>query len=202
MKNVNYVISGVLAVAVIILFIMQFSGKKEAGHAPVSFASGDSSVSTLPIAYVNLDSLLMNYNFSKDLNEQITKKSETARANLTQRGRSLEAQLNDFQHKLQNNGFLTQQRAEDEHQRLLKEQANYEELQKRLYEELNEEQYNINLQLRDTIFNLLKEYNADRKYQVIFANTGGDNILIANDAYDITNEVVVFLNKHYSSSSK
>ena len=29
MKNINYVINGVLAVAVIILFVMQFSSKKE-----------------------------------------------------------------------------------------------------------------------------------------------------------------------------
>ena len=29
MKNINYVINGVLAVAVVILFIMQFSDKKE-----------------------------------------------------------------------------------------------------------------------------------------------------------------------------
>lgn len=28
MKNINYVINGVLAVAVIILFVMQFSSKK------------------------------------------------------------------------------------------------------------------------------------------------------------------------------
>ena len=29
MKNINYVINGVLAVAVVILYIMQFSGKKD-----------------------------------------------------------------------------------------------------------------------------------------------------------------------------
>ncbi len=34
MKNINYVINGVLAVAVIILFVMQFSSKKESTVAP------------------------------------------------------------------------------------------------------------------------------------------------------------------------
>ena len=34
MKNINYVINGVLAVAVVILFVMQFSGKKESTVAP------------------------------------------------------------------------------------------------------------------------------------------------------------------------
>lgn len=202
MKNVNYVISGVLAVAVIILFIMQFSGKKDSGSKSVMVASGDSSVATLPIAYVNLDSVLVNYNFSKDLNEQITRKSESARANLTQKGRTLESQLRDFQHKLQNGGFLTQQRAEEEHQRLLKEQENYQVLENRLSNELMEEQMKINKQLSDTIFTLLKRYNEDKKYQVIFANIANDNILLANEAYDITTEIIEFLNKNYSSAAK
>ena len=202
MKSVNYVISGVLAVAVIILYIMQFSGKQESSPTSVRAASGDTTIATLPIAYVNLDSLLLNYNFSKDLNEQIARKSETARANLTQKGRALESQLKDFQHKLNNNGFLTQERAEQEHQRLLKEQENYQMLENRLSQELMEEQMKVSAQLTETILELLTKFNADRKYEVIFANSSRDNILLATDAYDITVEVVEFLNKNYSSSAK
>lgn len=40
MKNINYVINGVLAVAVVILYIMQFSGKKESSVTRTSKASG------------------------------------------------------------------------------------------------------------------------------------------------------------------
>ena len=61
MKNINYVINGVLAVAVIILFIMQFSGKKES-EVTRTFTSGEDTTGILPIAYVNVDSLLQNYN--------------------------------------------------------------------------------------------------------------------------------------------
>ena len=67
MKNINYVINGVLAVAVIILFVMQFSGKKESTVTPAFTTEGDST-NLLPVAYVNVDSLLSNYNYSKDLN--------------------------------------------------------------------------------------------------------------------------------------
>lgn len=74
MKNINYVINGVLAVAVVILFIMQFSDKKES-TVTKTFASGEGdSINLLPIAYVNVDSLLLNYNYFKDLNEQLLKK--------------------------------------------------------------------------------------------------------------------------------
>ena len=66
MKNINYVINGVLAVAVIILFIMQLSDKKESTVAPAYSAEGEVSTNVLPVAYVNVDSLLQNYNYSKD----------------------------------------------------------------------------------------------------------------------------------------
>ena len=52
MKNINYVINGVLAVAVIILFVMQFSSKKESTVAPAFTTEGDST-NLLPVAYVN-----------------------------------------------------------------------------------------------------------------------------------------------------
>ena len=73
MKNINYVINGVLAVAVVILYIMQFSGKKESSVTR-TFASAGDTTALLPIAYVNVDSLLLNYNYSKDLNEIILNK--------------------------------------------------------------------------------------------------------------------------------
>ena len=84
MKNINYVINGVLAVAVIILFVMQFSSKKESTVAPAFTTEGDST-NLLPVAYVNVDSLLSNYNYSKDLNERILKMQEDYRLDMTQR---------------------------------------------------------------------------------------------------------------------
>ena len=72
-----------------------------------------------------------------------------------------------------------------------------EELQKldaQLTEELMIEQQNISLQLRDSINNILKVYNADNRYQLIISNTSGDNLLYADEAYNITNDVVELLN--------
>lgn len=95
MKNINYVINGVLAVAVIILFVMQFSSKKESTVAPAFTTEGDST-NLLPVAYVNVDSLLSNYNYSKDLNERILKMQEDYRLDMTQRSNALRTELNDF----------------------------------------------------------------------------------------------------------
>ena len=201
MKNINYVINGVLAVAIVILFIMQFSGKKET-NVTRTFAPAGDTTSLLPIAYVNVDSLLLNYNYSKDLNEIILKKQENSRANITQKARSLQSEMQDFQRKVENNAFLTRERAEQEQQRLLKKQEELQTLDNRLAQELMQEQEKLNEQLRDTVVSQLKTFNKDRGYQVVFSNTVGDNILLAGDAYDITTELLEYLNKSYSSPSK
>ena len=139
MKNVNYVINGVLAVAVVILFVMQFSNKKET-NVSRTFTTDSTSTGVLPIAYVNVDSLLLNYNYSKDLNERILKRQEDSRANITQKARALQSEMQDFQRKVENNAFLTRERAEQEQRRLLTKQEELQNLDNQLANELMQEQ--------------------------------------------------------------
>ena len=105
MKN-NYIVSGVLAVALILLYILHFTSKPQSNQEQVKyeFAAGDSSIS-LPIAYINVDSLLMNYNFATDLNEALMRKEESSRASLTQKERQVQTAYQDFQRKIENNAF-------------------------------------------------------------------------------------------------
>ena len=201
MKNINYIINGVLALAVVILFVLQFTGKKESGVTK-TFTAEESASGLLPIAYVNVDSLLLNYNYSKDLNEIIIKKQENSRASVNQKLRALQVEMQDFQRKVENNAFLTRERAEQEQNRLVKKQQELQDFDSRLAQELVAEQQRLNEQLRDTLVSQLKVYNKDKGYQVILSNTMGDNILLAGDSYDITQEVIEYLNKNYAPASK
>ena len=201
MKNINYIINGVLALAVVILFVLQFTGKKESGVTK-TFTAEESASGLLPIAYVNVDSLLLNYNYSKDLNEIIIKKQENSRASVNQKLRSLQTEMQDFQRKVENNAFLTRERAEQEQARWMKKQQELQDFDNRLAQELVSEQQRLNEQLRDTLVSQLRVYNKDKGYQVILSNTMGDNILLAGDAYDITKEVIEYLNKNYAPASK
>ncbi len=201
MKNINYIINGVLALAVVILFVLQFTGKKESGVTR-TFTAEENASGLLPIAYVNVDSLLLNYNYSKDLNEIIIKKQENSRASVNQKLRALQVEMQDFQRKVENNAFLTRERAEQEQNRLVKKQQELQDFDSRLAQELVAEQQRLNEQLRDTLVSQLKVYNKDKGYQVILSNTMGDNILLAGDAYDITKEVIEYLNKNYAPASK
>ncbi len=202
-NNSAYIIGGVLAVAIIILYVLHFtSGSSKNSISAKTFdeLSNDSSF-TLPIAYVNIDSLLINYNFAKDLNEALMRTEENSRASLVQKERQLNSSAQEFQRKLQNNAFLSQERAEQEQQRLMKMQQEYQEMAERLSHEFAIEQDKLNFEMEDTIKVQLKEFNKSHGYQIIISNRGTSNILLASDKYNITKEVTEYLNRRYGPAT-
>lgn len=197
-EKVHYVIEAVLAVAVIILFILQFSDHGKSAPAAVT---SDSSVagSTMPIAFIDVDSLMSNYTYSIDLNEQMTKKFENSHANLTEKLRKLQSEVADFQRKVDTGSFLSRERLEAEQQRLMKKDRDLQELQAQMSQELSEEQLRMNVELRRTVISQLREFNKGKGYQIVYGKLN-DNILYADDSYNITGEVIEYLNRQHASS--
>lgn len=111
----------------------------------------------------------------------------------------MQTEVQEFYRKMENNAFLTRERAQQEQERLMKKEQELKDLDAKLSQDLLVERQKLNEQLRDTVVSKLKVYNKDKGYQVIFSNTAEDNILLAGDAYDITNELIDLLNKSYSS---
>lgn len=200
MKNSTlYIVSGVLAIAIIILYILHFTSKPSANGVTgknLSVLLSDSSV-TLPVAYVNVDSLLMNYNFAKDLNESLLRKQESTRATLNQKEGQIRTAAADFERKMRNNAFLSTERAQQEQNRIMQMDQEYQQLAERLAQEFMLEQEKLNIQMEDTIKARMKEFNLGRNYEIIFNNRTTSTILFADDKYDITSEVVDFLNSKY-----
>lgn len=157
----------------------------------------------LPIAIVNTDTLLNNYFMAIEANETLMTKQEDARLELNQRASGLEKEMIDFQRKVENNAFLSRERAEAEQRRLLNKQQELQNLEQQKTQELMLEQQTVSLQLRDSINAAIKVINADGKYHLIITNSMlNDNILFAAPEYDITMEVLELLNSRYESIEK
>ena len=118
-----------------------------------------------------------------------------------EKAKKLDADAKEFQRKLENNGFATRERAEQEQMRLMKQQQELQALQQKLSDELASENQKNSLQLRDSINSFLKIYNQNKGYDLIISNTGFDNLLYANPAYNITQEIIDGLNARYTPSS-
>lgn len=198
MEKRSIIINSVFAVCIIVLFVLHFTDKHKGGDAFL-VPTSDSTIRyvRLPIAYVNVDTLLQHYNYSKELNETLTRKQENARATLSQKARQFESEMAEFQRKYENNAFLSEQSFKSQQQRLQKKQVDLQRLEEQLTQQLLEDQQLMNQQLRDTIYSFLARYNKAKKFQVILSNTMNDNILLSDPVYNITNEVVEALNKEY-----
>jgi outer membrane protein len=151
----------------------------------------------MKIAYVEVDSLMSQYNFCKDFNEILNKKSNNIRATLNNKARTLQTAAAQFQAKVQQNAY-TREQAEQVQASLAKQQQDLQALNDRLTQEFEAEQMKYNKEMRDSIQNFLKQYNKTKKYDLILSKAG-DNLLLANPIYDITKDVVSGLNKRYKA---
>ena len=165
-------------------------------------ANSDSlSTGNLKIAYVEVDSLMTQYEFCKEKSLDLQKKSNNARNTLNQKGQQLQNAAANFQQKLNNNAFTSREQAESQQAAIQRQQQSLQELQARLENELANETAKFNEDLRDSLMNFLDAYNKDKKYDLILTKQG-DNILYAAKRFDITNDVINGLNKHYKSTLK
>ena len=199
MKNLSLIFNAILAIAVIVLFVLVLGNK--ASNTTVQSAQGKGIITKgkLPIAYINIDSLLLHYQFAKEANESLIKKQEDSRLTINTKARQLQAEMGEFQHKLENNAFLSRERAEQEQARLQKKQQDLQVLDGDLSKQLVQVQQKMSEQLRDTINSFMKSFNKDHKYEMIISNTSSDNILYADKSYDITAEVTKLLNERYEA---
>ena len=199
MKKTKYILKGFLMLVMAFMFTQCADNKNanEGNATPASaLASGE-----LKIAYVEIDSLLTKYRFWNDLNEMMIQKEENIRTTLNEKAKELEQEMREFQRKLENNGFASRERAEQENLRIAQKQRDLQQLQEKLANELQTENQKNSLQLRDSINSFLKIYNKDKGYSLIFSNTGFDNLLYADKAFNITEEIVEGLNARYTPSA-
>ena len=150
----------------------------------------------LKIAYVELDTLMSQYQLYKDYSEVLTRKGSNIQKTLAQKQRALESHAASVQKKYESNEFTTRDEVERAQASIQKEQNDLAELADRLQNEFAMEQARINEEARDSIQSFLKRYNKSKKYDYVMVKAG-DNLLIANPKYNITNDIVKGLNKRY-----
>ena len=105
MNKIQIAINCVLIAAVAALFVLFFTAKPKT--AKIDAAQAIAAGEQLPVAYLNLDSVLLNYTFAIEANDKLMSKQEDARLKLNTRANTLQRELADFQRKVENNAFFT-----------------------------------------------------------------------------------------------
>lgn len=160
---------------------------------------GETTPAELKIAYVEVDSIMTQYQFCKDYTQILTKKGQNIENTIQKKGEALQSAITNFQQKLQQNTY-TREQAESIQMNLQKQDADLRTLQQRLATEFQTEQDKFNVALRDSIKNYLAKYNKEKKYSIILSKQG-ENLLYADKTYDITAEIIEGLNKAYKPAN-
>ena len=199
-EKIHYAIEAALVIAVIILFTLQFSsGNKKDADTRIVVSDTLNASEIMPIAYIDIDSLASTYSYSIELNDRIARKFESSQLSLAEKARKFQSEADDFQRKIEMKIFATQERMDAEQQRLIKLHEDLQLLENRLTQELEQERFVLHEEFRNTIILQVAEFNKDKGYQIILSKTN-DNILFSSDVYDITAEVIEYLNLQYAKS--
>ena len=193
MKNTSLVLTGILFLAVSVSLLLS-CGNKSNGSGKVG-ANDENASSGLKIAFIKVDSLVVNYDFAQEMHDGFTKQQESYTKEYGEKRSRFEAQAQTFQEKVQRGGFLTQETAMQERDRLMGEEQQITKLDQELSAKLSQIQADNNKQLLDSIMNYLKTFNKDKKYNYIF---NAAEVLIGDESHNITKEVLVGLNARYS----
>ncbi len=185
-----YIANAVSLVAIVVLFILFFSSKKSESEVPVQAEQP----AALSIAYVRMDSLLLNYNEYKAMSEELLKQEESARATLNQKATELQRDMEDFQMKIENRAFLTEERARSAQDKIVKKQRKLQELNAKMEQDLLLKQKQMNDKLAATVDSVINKYNQEKGFTFILSTAGSDNILYGEKSLNVTKEVLDLLN--------
>jgi outer membrane protein len=195
-KNLSLILNGILAVAVIYLYVLHFSGGSPAETEETAVVATTGGMPK--IAYVNSDSLLEYYDFFQDKRTELEAKAQKLQADYETRAKGLQSEITSFQ---RNAGTMTMNQARAIEEDLVKKQQNLAQYQQNLSSELMQEEAKVNEELYEKVAEYLEEYGEEQNFKVVLTYTKNSGVLYADDSLDITRVVVDKLNERYNQGN-
>lgn len=192
-NQLSIILNVVLLIAVAILYYLHFS-------SPSSVASvGSSPVAAgQQVVYINTDSLIMNYGFVTDLQKDLNTRRENAERQLGLKEQQFQQEAVGFQ-KRASAGLMSELEMKNTQNALLQKEQQLRGEQQNLSQGLVDMERQMSAQWLDSAINYLRDYNKGKNFQYILGYTKGGGILLANDKFDITQEVLKGLNDRYKA---
>ncbi len=207
MKKGSLIFNIVLAIAVIALFILHFTDRNDTcSNTPAGDAAANStekvSIPEGSIVYIQLDSLVSQYDMFNDLRTELEAKAEIIRTDLEKKGISFQRDTKDFENKVKK-GLVTSSQAEKMQQDLLNRQAELQNYSMQKQQEIAEEETVMYNRVMDAITTYIEKYNKKKNYSLILTTSPTTNVVLnGNPELDITQEIVGGLNDEYIKSKK
>jgi outer membrane protein len=196
MKNTSLILSVISLVAVVVFGILSIAKGGNNSEAQSEGVATEAAACKGSIVYVELDRILMEYDMANDLRSVVETKVQNIQAEINRKGKKLENDVVDFQNKI-DKGLMTRSVAEAQGQKLQQQELDFNNYAAQKQQEIQEEQMVMMNQLGDAIQTFLVKYNEEKKYAMILTNTGGAPVITADEALNITDDVLAGLNEEY-----
>lgn len=196
MKKVNLILNIILILAVAALYVLHFTSKGAHEATPVS-GEGQITAAKGDIVYINLDSLVNQYDMYNDLRTELQGKFSAIENDLNKQSRALENDVKSFNEKYQK-GLLTRSQAESMNNDLAMRDQELRNLAQQKQMEISEEESVMYNRVMDAVITYISKYNQEKQYSLILSTTAATNSVINGDpGLNITDEILSGLNQEY-----
>lgn len=187
MKPNSWIVNGVMALAIIVLFVLHFSSNSTPIKASAMAVGG------VKVAYFEIDSIQNSYNFFKDVKAALQAKDVENAKQLTGLKNAFAIKYQDLQ---KNGQYLSQAEIGARQQELAQLEKNYTNREQQLAAEMQEESFKRLQEVKQKIEAFLVSYNKNKEFAYIFSSNP-DLMYYKDTAYDITADIVKGLNAEY-----
>ncbi len=200
--NKGMIINVVLFLGLVVLYGLHFMGSpvgEEPDAAEMPAVERKIDDATHAIAYVNNEILMEQYKLAIDMREEFESEQRQLESDLERRQRTFQNDVERFQQQIQA-GSVGMEEAQLMEQELMQRQQDLMQLNETYMDRLSRKERELNDELLDKISDFLERYNQDKGYDFILGYARGGGILFADQAYDLTMEVLDQLNYEYEQT--
>jgi len=157
----------------------------------------DSTASpAIRVAYINNDTLIAGYAYQQELRESLENQARLLDADLQKRTNVFEENYTLLEQEAPNMSPEELQYAQADLMQRQQELIQYRDARA---QELAEEEARLTNELLDDLNAVLKELKKEQGIDFIFSLSPTSSLLMANDRYDMTRQVVSRLNENYAA---
>jgi outer membrane protein len=192
MKNLSLILNAILLVAVAVLFYFQFRDSKSNGSTDTA------GMAPSKIAYINSDTVLKYYEFTKVNVSKLEEKGKRMEQDLKNRAMSLQSEIENYQ-RTRNSLTIGQAQAIEED--LGKKQQNFQMYQQSAAQQIDDDQNKMSRELYDKVTLFLNKYGKANGLQMVLKFNPSSDLLYVSDSMDISRQVIDGLNAEYKNET-
>lgn len=183
----------VLLILVGVLFYLHFASVSKQTATVATKVMETAPPGPFKIAYFEMDSIENNYEYLKEVKNELKAKENQLTGQLTTLKNRYMEKVNKYQQEAQS---MTQEKQGAMQQELMQEQKMIQNKEQAMGGDLQDESFKKMQVVNKTIEDFLKEFNKDKGYSYILAHQPG-TIYYKDSRYDITSEMLKGLNASY-----